>query len=30
MGELMGDDWIYRIDVKGLSDDVRREIVKKG
>jgi hypothetical protein len=29
MGELMGNDWIYRIDVKGLSDDVRREIVKR-
>jgi len=29
MGELKGDDWIYRIDVKGLSDDVRREIVKR-
>jgi intergrase/recombinase len=29
MGELTGDDWIYRIDVKGLSDDVRREIVKR-
>ncbi|MDT7890028.1 MAG: integrase [Desulfurococcales archaeon] len=29
MGELMGDDWIYRIDIKGLSDDVRREIVKR-
>jgi transcriptional regulator with XRE-family HTH domain len=25
----MGDDWIYRIDVKGLSDDDRREIVKR-
>jgi intergrase/recombinase len=29
MGEIMGDGWIYRIDVKGLSDDVRREIVKR-
>jgi intergrase/recombinase len=29
MGELKGDDWIYRIDIKGLSDDVRREIVKR-
>jgi intergrase/recombinase len=29
MGELKGDDWIYRIDVKSLSDDVRREIVKR-
>ena len=29
MGELMGDGWIYRIDVKGLSDDVRREIVRR-
>jgi intergrase/recombinase len=29
MGELKGDGWIYRIDVKGLSDVVRREIVKR-
>ncbi|MDT7887648.1 MAG: hypothetical protein RQ885_01565 [Desulfurococcales archaeon] len=29
MGELTGNGWIYRIDVKGLSDDVRREIVKR-
>jgi intergrase/recombinase len=29
MGELTGGDRIYRIDVKGLSDDVRREIVKR-
>jgi hypothetical protein len=29
MGELTSGDWICRIDVKGLSDDVRREIVKR-
>ncbi|MDT7888770.1 MAG: hypothetical protein RQ885_07325 [Desulfurococcales archaeon] len=29
MGELKGDDRICRIDIKGLSDDVRREIVKR-